>query len=224
MKVSVILLCGGQGTRMQASVPKQFLTINQKLIAHYSFDIFKNMSEIKEIVVVCDLPYRHHFSSDGLSIPLNFAAPGARRQDSVFNGLNALKEKSELVCIHDSARPIINIELVQRVIHAAHKHGAATVGMPIKFTIKEHDGNHFVKNTPDRANYWEIQTPQIVRTELIRQGFDYVHKNNLTVTDDVSLVECLGYPVKLVEGCYTNIKITTPDDLSLAEFLLKKHV
>lgn len=222
-QVSVILLCGGQGSRMNTATPKQFLAINQKMIARYSFDVFKDMPEIAEIVVVCDLPYRHHFSMDKLSIPLNFAAPGARRQDSVFNGLNALKKNPALVCIHDAARPFINSQLVQRVIHAAKEHGAATAGMPVKFTIKEHDGNLFVKNTPDRSKYWEIQTPQIIRTEMLKQGFEYITNNNLDVTDDVSLVEYLGYPVKLVEGSYTNIKITTPEDLSFAEFLLQKQ-
>lgn len=221
-QVSVILLCGGQGTRMQSTTPKQFLAINHKLIAHYSFDVFKSMPEIAEIVVVCDLPYRHHFSDANLSFPLNFASPGTRRQDSVFNGLNALTKNSPLVCVHDSARPLIKSALVQRVIHAAREDGAATAGMPIKFTIKEHADKR-VKNTPDRSKYWEIQTPQVIRTEMLKKGFDHIQRLNLTVTDDVSIVEHLGCPVKLVEGSYTNIKITTQEDLELAEFLLKKE-
>ncbi len=218
--ISVILLCGGKGTRMQVSTPKQFLKINQKLVAHYSFDVFEKMDEVAEIVVVCDPPYRNHFDCDSLSIPINFALPGKRRQDSVFNGLEALKKDSKLICIHDSARPLINAKLVLRVICAAEEHGAATVGMPIKFTIKEHDGNLLVKNTPDRSKYWEIQTPQVIRADLLKKGFASIQAQDIEVTDDVSIVEYLGCPVKLVEGCYKNIKITTPEDLSLVEYLL----
>lgn len=220
--VSVILLCGGQGTRMQKAIPKQFLAINQKLIAHYSFEIFKSLPEVAEIAVVCDSPYRHHFSQDHCSVPLHFAPAGIRRQDSVFNGLNALKKNAPLICIHDSARPLIDSKLVRRVIDAAQEHGAATAGMPLKFTLKEHDGSHYVKNTPDRSKYWEIQTPQIIRTEMLKKGFEYVNNHKLDVTDDVSLVEQMGLSVKLVEGSYSNIKITTPDDFLFAEFLLNK--
>lgn len=219
-RVSVILLCGGQGKRIGGHTPKQFLMINQKLIARYSFDIFKMMPEIIEIVVVCEPAYRHYFDVENFSLSLNFAQPGLRRQDSVFNGLKALTKNAALTCIHDSARPLINTKLVRRVIEAAHEYGAATAGMPLKFTIKEHDGHLNVKKTVDRSKYWEIQTPQIMRTELLSKGFEYIQKHNLEITDDVSLAEHLGYPIKLVEGDYTNLKITTPEDLSYATYLL----
>ncbi len=221
--VSVIFLCGGQGTRMKTSIPKQFLQINHKMIASYSLDVFKSMTEIAEIVVVCDPQYRHHFPLDHCPMPIRFASPGIRRQDSVFNGLHALEKDIPLVCIHDGARPFIDVPLVQRVIHAADVHGAATAGMPLNFTFKEHDGSFFVKKTPDRSKYWEIQTPQIMRSEWIWKGFEYVNSHELEVTDDVSLIEHLGHPVKLVEGSYRNIKITTADDLTLAEYLLNKQ-
>jgi 2-C-methyl-D-erythritol 4-phosphate cytidylyltransferase len=216
-KLSVILLCGGKGTRMKSDIPKQFLSLNKKPVACYSFDVFKSMPEVAEIVIVSDTLYRHHFPLD---IP--FALPGERRQDSVFNGLKALQKNSRMICVHDSARPFIDQALVRRVIQAAEEHGAATAAMPVKFTLKEHDGNCLVKNTPDRSKYWEIQTPQIIRSDRFVEGFEFVNKNHLTVTDDVSIVESLGYPVKLVEGCYANLKITTPEDLALAEFLVKK--
>lgn len=94
--------------------------------------------------------------------------------------------------------------------------------MPLKFTLKEHDGSLFVKDTPDRSKFWEIQTPQIIRTQILKQGFDYILKNDLDVTDDVSIAEKMGCPVKLVEACYSNIKITTPDDLILSELIFNK--
>lgn len=216
-QMSVILLCGGQGTRMQSKLPKQFLKINEKMIALYSFDVFKQMPEVAEIVVVCEPDYQHYFSLNDLSIPLHFAPPGMRRQDSVYNGLQALRAKAPFTCVHDSARPFITPPIVRRVMHAAEEVGAASAGMPLKFTIKKHHGNHLVEETPDRSKYWEIQTPQIMRTDLLKKGFELIKQTNLEVTDDVSLVEALGLPVKLVAGCYTNFKITTPDDLELAK-------
>lgn len=221
-QVSVILLCGGRGTRMGVDKPKQFLELQGKTIAHYSLDVLKKIQGIVEIIVVCDPAYRSFFLSYQDSLPLHFALPGERRQDSVLNGLRALQSTPDLVCIHDSARPFINHAMASRTISAAADYGAATAAMPIKFTIKEHDGHQFVKNTPDRSLYWEIQTPQVIKTELLKKGFEHVIQHHLTVTDDVSIVELLNLPVKLVEGSYNNLKITTPDDLVLAECLLKQ--
>jgi 2-C-methyl-D-erythritol 4-phosphate cytidylyltransferase len=220
MTVSVILLCGGTGTRMRKAIPKQFLEVHQKMIAHYSFELFEEMEEVSEIIVVADPLYRHHFSS--VSKRVAFALPGKRRQDSVFNGLQAVDENAAYICVHDSARPLIDAALVRRVLEAAVEHGAATAGMPVKFTVKEHDGNGVVKSTPDRSKYWEIQTPQVIRADLLRKGFDYVNAHHLEVTDDVSVVEHLKHPVKLVEGSYNNLKITTVEDLLLAEHFLKR--
>lgn len=220
-KVTVILLCGGQGTRMKKDVPKQFLEINQKIIAQYSLDVFENLSEVIEVVVVCEPIYRHLFTFNS-SKSFTFAAPGKRRQDSVFNGLQAVQCSSDFICIHDSARPCIDVDMVQRVLKAAYEHQAATLGMRIKFTVKEEDGKGFVKMTPDRSKFWEIQTPQVVQTDLLKRGFEYINQNHLEVTDDVSIIELLGAPVKLVEGSYFNLKITTPDDLLIAKSILNQ--
>jgi 2-C-methyl-D-erythritol 4-phosphate cytidylyltransferase len=218
--IAVILLAGGIGSRMKSKTPKQFLSINNKPIAQYSFDIFITLPNISEIVVVCAPEFRHLFSLSNPKITLTFAMPGERRQDSVFNGLNAIQKNVDYVCVHDSARPCINKELVQRVIDEARTHGAATVGMPIKFTVKESDHNNFVNNTPDRSRIWEIQTPQVIRFDWLHEGFQHTLKHNITVTDDVSVVELLKKPVKLVEGSYANIKITTPEDLILSSHLI----
>jgi 2-C-methyl-D-erythritol 4-phosphate cytidylyltransferase len=218
--VCVILLAGGVGSRMNSSIPKQFLSIKNKQVAKHSFDLFLSLPEVKEIVVVCALEYRSIFEGKHSQI-LSFALPGERRQDSLYNGLQAVKSDSPILCIHDSARPFITIPLVRRVLEAGRQHGAATAGMPVKFTLKECDGDQLVKQTPNRSHFWEIQTPQVVQSHLLKQGFEHVNRHNLTVTDDVSLIEHLGLPVKVVEGCYKNFKITTPDDLALSEFLLK---
>jgi 2-C-methyl-D-erythritol 4-phosphate cytidylyltransferase len=219
--VSAILLAGGAGQRMQSAVPKQFLLIKNKPIVRYSFDLFLSMVEISEIVVVCDPQYRHFFELPGhLPKKVTFALPGTRRQDSVYHGLQGVSTPCDLVCIHDSARPIINRKLVLNTLDAAQQHGAATVGLPIRYTIKERDEQGTVKNTPDRSLFWEIQTPQVICYDLLQKGFQYAIKHGITVTDDVSLVELLNEKVKLVEGSPDNLKITVPLDLQMAAFLL----
>jgi 2-C-methyl-D-erythritol 4-phosphate cytidylyltransferase len=214
-KITAILLSGGKGSRMQSQVPKQYLTIRNKPIALYSFEVFLAMPEIREIVVVCNKEYEPLFQSTEKRII--FATPGERRQDSVYNGLQAVPADADLVCIHDSARPHITPELVRRALDAGILYGAATVGVPAKNTIKECNEFAFVKNTPDRSKIWEIQTPQVLRASLLREGFKQVNKKNLTVTDDVSIAEHLKYPVKLVDGDIRNLKITTQEDLLIAE-------
>lgn len=216
--ITVILLAGGIGSRMQMQMPKQYLPIKNKPIALYSFEVFLDMPEIHEIIVVCNQEYEHLFIT--AKKPVIFAEPGERRQDSVYHGLQAVSPDTELVCIHDSARPFITPEIVRRVLEAGILYGAATVGIPAKNTIKECNEFAFVKHTPDRSRMWEIQTPQVMRASLLREGFNQVHKKNLTVTDDVSIVEHMKYPVKLVDGDVRNVKITTQEDLLIAEQFL----
>jgi 2-C-methyl-D-erythritol 4-phosphate cytidylyltransferase len=221
MTIGVILLAGGTGSRMQAPIPKQFLLLNQKPLISYSFELFLKIKDISEIVIVCDAKYHSMFVPQGNPL-ITFAAPGERRQDSVYNGLKAFTTNCSTICVHDGVRPFITETLVQRVIQAGQEHGAATVAMPVKFTIKECDKHQMAVCTPDRSKLWEIQTPQVIRRELFNKGFDLALSKNATVTDDVSLVELLGHPVKIVEGSYSNLKITTPDDMALAEFILKR--
>ncbi|MDP1881132.1 MAG: 2-C-methyl-D-erythritol 4-phosphate cytidylyltransferase [Parachlamydiaceae bacterium] len=215
---SVVYLSGGVGTRMRREIPKQYLIIDSKPIALYGFECFLTLPEVEEIVVVCEEKYENFFNSlaQPRSIHLQFARPGDRRQDSVLSGIQKLKN-NPLVCIHDSARPFIDKDLVRRVVNAGHEHNAATVGMPVKMTIKKCDALKMVTETPQRDFLWEIQTPQVVRLDLLKEGFEFVKKHQQTVTDDVSLVELIGKPVQLVEGSYFNIKITTPEDLVTAE-------
>lgn len=221
IETSVILLAGGRGTRMKRGIPKQFMLLKEKPIARYSFDLFLSIPEINEIMVVCDVQYRHLFEQafSAKATPhciLSFTDPGKERQDSVFNGFCALKKNPQLICIHDSARPLLTKPLIQRVLDAAAQHGAAAAGMPIKYTIKEGSSEQFVKHTLDRSLIWEIQTPQVVRKDLLQQGFAHIQKEKIQVTDDVSIVELLNHPVKLVEGSYQNVKITTPEDFAIA--------
>lgn len=217
MTISAILVAGGIGQRMQSSTPKQYLELAGKPLACHSFDLLLQNPEITEIIVVCDPAYQSLFTG---SKPIKFAKPGARRQDSVFNGFQEISPNSSLVCIHDSARPFLDKSTLEKALSSAKVHGASVVGVPLKFTIKESNLEGFVEKTPDRSRYWEIQTPQVIQPDLLRQGFAYAAKHNLTVTDDVALVELLNHPVRIVEGTHSNIKITTPEDLKFAEWLL----
>lgn len=217
-KTTAIIVAGGIGTRMQADIPKQFLSLGDKPVARYSFDLFLSMPEIDEIVVVCAPEYQKLFSA--ATKPIHFALPGERRQDSVFNGLKATSPSQELVLTHDSARPFIDRALVLRALTAGNQWGAATVGMPVKFTVKVSNPQHFVENTPDRTHIWEIQTPQVLHRNILEEGFRMAHQKGLTVTDDVSLAELVGKEVKLVEGSHMNIKVTVPSDLAIANHLL----
>lgn len=215
----VIFLAGGIGSRMKAETPKQYLSIHNKFLSQHSFETFLSLPEIEKIVVVCDRKYEELFNSCQTNKELIFASPGLRRQDSVYNGLQKLNEKnkSRLVCIHDSVRPMINAALIRRVVTMAEACGASVVGVQVKSTIKICDGAGNVINTPDRSFLWEMQTPQVIKLELLKEGFKFVQERNLTVTDDVSLVELIGKPVRVVEGSYSNIKVTTPEDLILVQ-------
>lgn len=220
--VSVILLAGGKGKRMGASMPKQYLPLLSQPIALYSLYTFSQMTEVKEIIVVCDPSYKDIFEETKHKIQkeLKFTLPGKERQDSVYSGLQAIDLSSELVCIHDSARPLVSSGDIEKVLKDAWLNGAAVLGVPVKATIKEANSESFVVKTLDRRTLWEMQTPQVIKPQLLRKGFELVNREGLEVTDDVSIVEHLPHPVYITEGSYTNIKVTTPDDLLLAERIL----
>uniref|UniRef100_A0A7I4B1W6 2-C-methyl-D-erythritol 4-phosphate cytidylyltransferase, chloroplastic n=1 Tax=Physcomitrium patens TaxID=3218 RepID=A0A7I4B1W6_PHYPA len=207
--VSVILLAGGKGTRMGANMPKHFQT-------------FAHMMEVLEIVVVCDPSYRDVFeeAAKDVAVPVKFAMPGKERQDSVRSGLNEISNSAKLVCVHDSARPLVLVKDIRKVLNDAAVHGAAVLGVPVKATIKEAASDGFVTKTLDRKYLWEMQTPQVIEPELLRRGFELVEREHLEVTDDVSIVEHLKHMVFITEGSYTNLKVTTPDDLLVAERIL----
>lgn len=223
--VSVVLLAGGVGKRMGASIPKQYLELRGQPIATYSLETFAKMKEVFEIVIVCDPSWREVFENRFPGLPktvaIKWALPGAERQDSVFNGLQEIAPTSELVAIHDSARPCITAADTRRCFLDGMTVGAAVLGVPVKPTIKEVDADMNVIKTLQRSKLWEVQTPQVIRPALLREGFDLVKRDNLEVTDDVSIIEAMGKPVKITSGSYTNIKITTPEDMSVGAGFLE---
>mmetsp|Transcript_7225 Transcript_7225/g.18488 ORF Transcript_7225/g.18488 Transcript_7225/m.18488 type:complete len:304 (-) Transcript_7225:431-1342(-) len=218
--VSVVLLAGGVGKRMGANIPKQYIQIGGKEVALFSFEVFAQMEQVREIVVVCEEEYENLFRNCGIAKKLFFARPGKERQDSAFNGFSLSHPDSSLVAIHDSARPLVTADSVLACFEDAFEHGAAVLGVPVKSTIKEVDADKFVIRTPDRSTLWEVQTPQVIKPSILREGFAKVKEEDIAVTDDVSIVEALGGTVRITPGDYQNIKLTTPEDMQLAESVL----
>lgn len=210
--ITALLLAGGNGTRFKSSTPKVFHPLGPKLVAKHSFDFFKGIPWIDDIVVVSKEKYHFHFEG------ARFAPPGERRQDSVYNGIQNIS--SDFVLIHDAARPFIHLDDLENLRRDAFKYRAAALASRSKNTIKKGDALGIVTKTLDRDHLFEIYTPQLISKDLLLKGFSKAKEQNLTVTDDLSLVELLGRNVKLTLSLNINIKITTPQDLHLVEFLL----
>lgn len=219
MFISLIFLSGGKGSRLKTPIPKQYLPLGEKLVAFHSLDIFLGMPEISEYIVVADPKDLAIFSSKQ---GLKFALPGESRQDSVKNGLQKISTKSDLVLIHDGARPFIDKKSVKTLLKAAKNSPATTLASPVKSTIRKVKENLEVKKSLKRQELWEMQTPQALTPDLLKKGFILAEKKNLTVTDDVALAELAGSPIKIVEGPDSNMKITTPFDYLIAKLLYEK--
>eukprot|EP01082_Thalassiosira_pseudonana_P003484 g2996.t1 g2996 contig12:1225018-1225705(-) len=193
-------------------MPKQFLTLKSAPVLHYSLHLFleklpsyckeHGLSSPSQVVLVMDPKYQPEYQPivDKYEGRLAFANPG--------------KE------LHDSARPLVTIAEIEAVVSDAQSVGAAVLGVPCKATIKESDDGVLVQRTIPRARLWEVHTPQVVKVEALLRGFEKVEKEGLEVTDDVSIIEALGEPVKLTKGEYTNLKITTPEDMDVAGAIL----
>jgi len=217
VELAVILLAGGKGLRAGGSQPKQFVDLEGKKVILYSFELFLAMPEVKEIVVVCEDQFQPIFPSDYPQ--LSFAKPGERRQDSLTNGFHKVQTSPPFICIHDAARPLLQKPDVQNLLAEATKTKAAALATKITSTIKEVAGKAVLRTVP-RETLWEMQTPQIIETALLKKGIDHITQNLIPVTDELSIIESLGHPTSIVEGSPWNIKITHPSDFLLARAYL----
>jgi len=226
---SAIILAGGSGTRFGNKIAKQHMTINNVPVIVRSIMAFENNKFINEIIVVAkedDVSiYQKYIKDYNLTKVSKVIIGGDTRQESVFNGLNALSPKSKYVAIHDGARCLISNETISSVIKAAYRHKAAIAANKATDTIKVADcnGNIDTKINLDRNFVWHAQTPQAFKTSLITACAYSAKKDKFIATDDSSLLERLGYKVKLVECDKNNIKVTYPLDLEISKVLLENN-
>lgn len=221
--ISAIILAGGKGKRMGANISKQYIELKGKPILYYTIKRFSESKDIDRIILVLpkdEIDYCKEEVLDKYFLKVDLIVEGGKeRQDSVINALDKLVD-DEIVLIHDGARPFVSQRIIDEGIKYARLYGAAAPGVMPKDTIKIKDDNNFSLSTPDRNTLVAIQTPQVFKLNIIKDCHKRVKEENIKVTDDTMVVEEYGNEVYLYEGDYTNIKVTTPEDLILAEKLI----
>jgi len=231
-QTTAIVLAAGQGKRMQSNIQKQYMLLEKKPVLYYALKVFQE-SFIDHIVLVvgkgeqgyCQKEIVDQFGFDKVRI---IVEGGKERYHSVANGLQAISWDNDIVFIHDGARPFITEEILQRVYDEVLVSHACVVGMPVKDTVKIVDENKLVTSTPTRSQVWQVQTPQVFDMDLIATSYkeliekeEEMLQKGIAITDDAMVVEYFSdVDIKLVEGSYQNIKITTPEDLDVAKVFL----
>jgi len=228
MQVNALIVAAGEGKRIGSAVPKPFLPIGDRPMILHTLRRFGESRTVRKVVLLtskkeisrCQELVRSDSQLRGLECIIR--PGGLRRQDSVSQGLTQLDADCEVVIIHDGVRPFVSSRLIDRCVELAFKEGAVIVGVPVRDTIKVISADRLVRETPPRDSLWEIQTPQVFRTEIIREAYRQAVLEGTEATDDAMLVERLGKNVTLLEGQTTNIKITVPEDFLFAEALLRE--
>lgn len=222
IKTAAIIPAGGIGRRMGLPLPKQFYELDGVPLLIHTLKAFERAAAIDLVIIVVPDDFRQTVSQTIVEFGLRkigkVVAGGRFRQDSVGAGLQVLPDEVEIVAVHDGVRPFVEAATIDSVIAAAEEHGAAMVAVPTRDTLKKVD-NGFVSRTVDRENIWQAQTPQAARKHLLLRAFEHAAQTGFVGTDEASLLENIGVPVHVVPGSERNLKITRPDDLSLAEAL-----
>ena len=226
---TAIVLAAGQGKRMHSKIQKQFMELGGIPVLCHSLRCFQESPQIRDIILVTGKEYVSWCKEEivdkyGFSKVSAVVSGGKERYDSVYEGLCACKN-TDYVLIHDGARPFIDEAIIQRGLSAAAETGASVVGMPSKDTVKIADAEGNVSETPDRSRVWIVQTPQIFEYSLIYGAYTSIRTKDMTgITDDAMVAEHeTGVKIRFSEGSYQNIKITTPEDLAVAEAFLKER-
>lgn len=228
--ITAIVLAAGRGTRMESRIQKQYMEVHGKPLVYYALKAFEE-SSVDEVILVTGRGEQEYCRKEivevfGFEKVSGIVAGGNERYLSVYEGL---KEASacDYVLIHDGARPCVTVEMIEDAIVGAKAYGACVVGMPVKDTIKIADEDRFTQSTPDRNYIWMIQTPQAFSYKLIYESYTKLlasEKLQIDVTDDAMVVETMSSKrVKMIYGSYENIKVTTPEDIPVAEVLLKQR-
>ena len=222
---AAILVAAGKGVRMGTGVDKLFLEVAGRPVVAHTWQKFNDAQCIGEIVVVVRDGMQKAFtelaSRFNLQKSFRIVVGGAERQDSVWNGLEALPVTVEIVAIHDAARPCTSDELIATTVQAADETGAAVAAQPVTDTIKESADGRLIQRTLDRSKLWAVQTPQSFRAEVIRRALAEVRRRRLIFTDDTAACELIGQPARLVSSIAPNPKVTVPGDLPFVEMLLQ---
>lgn len=226
--VTAIVLSAGRSMRMGGGVNKQFIELLGKPLLCYSLVAFERCAAVDAIVLVRSPEYAAQ--TERLVRQFDFkkvcaiTAGGVERQNSVWNGLEKCDAATKIVAVHDGARPLVTPELIEATIASARAHGTGIAATKVVDTIKEAAPDGTVARTVDRSRLWAVQTPQTVRFDLLREAYGAVLGKNLMVTDEAAAVELLGHTVHLVETPFLNLKVTRPNDLAVAEALLRERL
>ncbi|MBQ9807912.1 MAG: 2-C-methyl-D-erythritol 4-phosphate cytidylyltransferase [Ruminococcus sp.] len=224
MNTSAVIVCAGNSTRM-GGVNKILLPLGDRLVIGVTMQAFQKCESISEIIIVAreeDIPaIKAEAQAAGITKLAACTAGGATRQESVIKGVRCISADTQLIAVHDGARPLVKPEHIEKAVRDASVFGGATLGVPVKDTIKTvEDG--LITDTPPRKYLYNTQTPQIFKRALYFEGIDFALEHGLDFTDDCQLVEAIGGKVAMTQGDYTNIKITTPEDIAIAEVLLRR--
>ncbi len=227
MKIVAIIAAAGKGKRMNARTSKSFIPIFGKPILAYTIEKFEKCKLIDKIYLIVSREEkekccRNIISKYNFSKIQELVNGGKTRQDSIYNGLKAMDRYTDIVVIHDGARPLVEENIIQDSIETAQKYGAAVTAIPIKDTIKKCGKDFIINKTLNREEIWRAQTPQTFKYDLIIQAYHQAYKEKYFATDDAAIVERFGNKVKLIIGSEENIKITTPFDIIMVENFLKR--
>lgn len=222
-KLAVVIPSAGKGSRFKSKIPKPYVLLKGRPIIQRTVDLFTSLPFVKQIIISTSVDLIEHAEHlfENYNVPVKVIEGGATRQNSVHNASPFLNDDIDLVAVHDAVRPLVSPGVIEKCCTIALNVGGAVVGMKAKDTIKRVDEDNFVLETPERKNLWQCQTPQIFKKDIFINAFNYASENGFIGTDDASVVEFFGNPVKMVEGNPENIKITYPLDLKIAEYLLE---
>lgn len=227
-RVGVVIAAGGQGKRLGNRIPKQFLNIGRTSVIQTTLGVFQRSRTVREIVVAVPGKYIKHLQNiirrAGFSKVTNIVPAGSERQYSVWNGLQGFSVRPDTVLVHDAARPLVTQKIIGDVVRAAERYGGAVPAVRMKDTVKMEGRRGWSGRTLNREDLWAVQTPQGFAYDTLIKAHRHAQRTGFLGTDESSLVERLGIPVRIVEGSTDNIKITTREDLNLAEYLIKRRV
>ncbi len=225
---SAIITAGGKGTRISGDIPKPLIEISGKPIIAYSLESFNVCDLVDEIIIVSKEDDIVRFSNIveeyGFDKVSKIVVGGQERQDSVYNGLLELDEQTNIVLIHDGARPLVSIDVIENAILKCVDEKAVVTGVKVVDTIKITNKESIITDTPNRENLWIAQTPQVFDYKLITKAYQNAMEEGFYSTDDAGLVERLGHRIRMIEGDYQNIKVTTDEDLLMVEGLVEGNV